>query len=144
MLNDLEIRPNKLNWASSVRSLLQSLGFNEVWLYQGVGNMNVFLSEFTQRIKDTFIQKWNERLINSSRARTYSLFRSFSYKIYLDLLSVEKFRYALVRIRVSLHRLAVEAGRWHRPNSIPLRERKCNTCNVLEDEFHFILECSVI
>ena len=85
MLNDLEIRPNKLNWASSVRSLLQSLGFNEVWLFQGVGNINVFLSAFTQRIKDTFIQKWNERLINSSRARTYSLFSSFSYKIYLDL-----------------------------------------------------------
>ena len=143
MLNDLEIRPNKLNWASSVRSLLQSLGFNEVWLFQGVGNINVFLSAFTQRIKDTFIQKWNERVIISSRARTYSLFSSFSYKIYLDLLSVEKFRYALARIRVSSHRLAVEAGRWHRPNSIPLDERKCNTCNVLEDEFHFILECSL-
>ena len=65
MLNDLEIRPNKLNWASSVRSLLQSLGFNEVWLFQGVENINVFLSEFTQRIKDTFIQKWNERLIHT-------------------------------------------------------------------------------
>ena len=122
---------------------MQSLGFNEVWLFQGVGNINVFLSAFTQRIKDTFIQKWNERLINSSRARTYSLFSSFSYKIYLDLLSVEKFRYALARIRVSSHRLAVEAGRWHRPNSIPLDERKCNACNVLEDEFHFILECSL-
>ena len=92
---------------------MQSLGFNEVWLFQGVGNINVFLSAFTQRIKDTFIQKWNERLINFSRARTYSLFSSFSYKIYLDLLSVEKFRYALARIRVSSHRLAVEAGRWH-------------------------------
>ena len=85
MLNGLEIRQNKNNWAASIRSLLLSLGFNEVWVFQGVVNINVFLSEFTQRIKDMFIQKWNERLINSSRARTYPLFSSFSNKIYLDL-----------------------------------------------------------
>ena len=26
---------------------------------------------------------------------------------------------------------------------MPINERKCNFCNVLEDEFHFILECLV-
>lgn len=47
------------------------------------------------------------------------------------------------RLRMSSHRLQVESGRWHKPASIPLPERKCIICNVLEDEFHFILECSV-
>ena len=28
-------------------------------------------------------------------------------------------------------------------NRIPIDERKCLTCNKLEDEFHFLLECSV-
>ena len=119
MLNDIEMRPNKQNWASSERSLLQTLGVNEVWLFQGVGNINIFLSLFIQRIKDTFVQNWNDRLSNSSRARTYSLFSNFSYKIYLDCLSVEKNRYALSKIRMSSHRLEIEAGRWHRPQSIP-------------------------
>ena len=93
MLNVKEIRPNKQNWTSSVRSLLQTLEFNEAWLFQGVGNINVFLSLFIQRIKDIFVQNWNDRLSNSSRARAFSLFSKFSYKIYLDCLSVEIFRY---------------------------------------------------
>ena len=70
MLNDKEIRP--------VRSLLQTLEFNGVWLFQGVGNINIFLSLFIQRIKDIFVQNWNDRLSNSSRARAFSLFSNFS------------------------------------------------------------------
>ena len=32
MLKDIEEMPNKTNWASLVRQLLMSLGFNEVWV----------------------------------------------------------------------------------------------------------------
>jgi 23S rRNA-/tRNA-specific pseudouridylate synthase len=39
---------------------------------------------------------------------------------------------------MSLHRLYVETGRWHQPRAI----RKCSECNVLEDEFHFVLQCN--
>ncbi len=38
MLNDIIERPNKPNWASHVKHLLSELGFQEVWLAQGVGN----------------------------------------------------------------------------------------------------------
>ena len=46
------------------------------------------------------------------------------------------------RIRMSLYRLQIEAGRWYRSQSIQLNERKCIICNNVEDEFHFILECT--
>lgn len=143
MLNDLELHPNKSNWASSVKYLLESLGFNDVWYSQGVGNVNLFLTIFKQRLKDVFIQNWNSRILGSTRARTYSLFHNFSYKLYLDHLTLEKFRHALSKVRMSSHRLEIEAGRWHRPHSIPLDERKCRVCNIIEDEFHFILECTL-
>ena len=39
MLSDLELFPNKVNWVSLVRHLLMSLGFYQVWLNQGVGNI---------------------------------------------------------------------------------------------------------
>ena len=39
MVQDLETLPNKVNWASLLRHLLRSLGFNEVWLNQGVGKI---------------------------------------------------------------------------------------------------------
>ena len=68
MLQDIELEPNKINWASLVRHLLMSLGFYNVWLNQGVGNKNVFISLFKQRLTDTFIQNWQSRLNNSTRA----------------------------------------------------------------------------
>ena len=141
MLNDLESYPEKKSWARSVKTLLESLGFNHVWLNQGVVNVEVFLSFFKQRLKDHYCQGWNNELENSSRARMYRLFGNFVYQPYLDLIQVEKFRVALTRFRVSAHRLAVESGRWHKPDKIPYNERKCQLCNCLEDEFHFLLEC---
>ena len=46
MLNDLERNPAIKNWASLLHNLLLSMGFNDVWLQQGVGNYNnLFLSK---------------------------------------------------------------------------------------------------
>ena len=143
MLNDLEELPNKTNWASLVRNLLMSLGFYEVWLSQGVGNINIFLSQMKQRLNDTFIQNWHERLSNSTRANFYKTFASFQFQPYLSKLNVFKYIQATSRLRVSSHRLAIESGRWARPNRIPVDERKCNECGVLEDEYHFIIECKL-
>ena len=44
-------------------------------------------------------------------------------------------------MRVSSHRLQIEAGRWNKPDSIPVNERTCTLCNQIEDEYHFMLEC---
>ena len=62
MFNNLERRPNATSWASLVKDLLFSLGFNEVWLQQGVGNYNIFISLLKQRLTDNFIQNWQARL----------------------------------------------------------------------------------
>ena len=61
MLQDLEVLSNKVNWASLLHHLLMSLGFNEVWINQGMGNVNVFLSMAKQRLTDNFLQGWQER-----------------------------------------------------------------------------------
>ena len=143
MLNDLQRFPDKPSMAKSVKTMLENLGFSHVWLSQGVGNINVFISIFKQRITDNFVQNWSEQLENSTRANTYKLMSYFHFKIYLDFITVRKFRYVLTRLRVSSHRLQIEAGRWHKPYKIPLENRKCQVCNILEDEFHFILECSL-
>ena len=68
MLSDMESRPSTVNWASLVKHLLLSLGFYEVWLAQGVGNYNAFISIFKQRLTDTFVQNWHSRLQSSTRA----------------------------------------------------------------------------
>ena len=143
MLSDLHRKPNSVNWASKVKDLLSSMGFYDVWLAQGVGNKNVFLSEMKLRLKDNFVQNWQSRLADSSRARFYSLFSTFDHQLYLQQVNIKKFRVALSKLRVSSHRLEIEVGRWSRPNRIPIDERKCRVCDKLEDEFHFLLECQL-
>ena len=46
MSQDIELEPNKINWASLVRHLLMSLDFYNVWLNQGADTINVFISIF--------------------------------------------------------------------------------------------------
>lgn len=143
MMRDMELFPRKTNWASLVKNLLMSLGFYDVWLNQGVGNVNVFMNVLKQRLNDNFIQNWHSRLDESSRAVFYKSIASFRLQPYLEHINVSKFCIALSRLRVSSHRLEIEAGRWVRPNSVPVNDRKCSKCSVLEDEFHFIIECQM-
>ena len=79
MVNDLEELPNKTNWVSLVRQLLMSLGFYDVWLAQSVGYIDAFLSVFKQRLNDTFMQNWRERIDDSSRANLYKTLTFFSF-----------------------------------------------------------------
>ena len=141
MVTDFELAPNKINWASLLKHLLSSLGFYHVWLHQEVGNDKYFLDVVNQRLTDNFIQNWHSRLENSSRATFYQNIAVFQLQPYLNNLNVFKFCQALTKLRVSSHRLQIEAGRWIKPNRTPINERVCIFCNVLEDEFHFVLEC---
>ena len=141
MLSDLDRFPNKVNWASLVRNLLMSLGFNNVWLDQGVGNYGGFITVLKQRLTDNFIQNWHSRLEDSSRAIFYKSIASFQFQPYLLTLNISKFCNAISKLRMSSHRLEIEAGRWVRVNRVPVNERKCTLCNVIEDEYHFVIEC---
>jgi len=64
------ITPNSTSWAKSVRHLFKSIGFNTVWINQGVGNLNCFICILKERLNDNFILNWNAVLIKSSLART--------------------------------------------------------------------------
>ena len=141
MMTDIENKPDSVNLASKLRDLLSNLGFYGVWVNQGVGNKNMFLAEFKQMLNDNFIQNWNSRLVESSRANFYRLFSKFEHQLYLETIKVTKFRISLSKLRLSSHGLEIEVGRWARPNRTPLDQRKCGVCDKVDDEFHFLLEC---
>ena len=123
--------------------MLPSLGFFDVWVNQGVGNWRVLLNVFKQRLNDNFMQDWNSRIVESSIANFYCLFLNFEHQLYLEALNVKQFRVVMTKLRVFSHRLEIEVGRWARPNRTPIDERKCRYCDKLEDEFHFLLECTL-
>ncbi|MES9881349.1 MAG: reverse transcriptase domain-containing protein, partial [Sedimenticola sp.] len=113
MLTDIIDLPTKSNWASLVRTLLSNYGFYHVWLNQGVGNVHTFLSIFKQRLTDIFVQQWQSRINDSSRALFYKNVCEFKLQYYLKDITVMKFRTAFARLKVSSHRLAIESGRWN-------------------------------
>ena len=144
LLYDADINPNKKNWAISVRELLFHLGYGHIWLSQSVGDEKLFLCQLRQRLQDVSMQEWYARINESSRASLYKhAFDVFGYKLYLDIVSIEKFRFSLTRLRTSSHRLCIEAGRWAKSNPIVLENRKCFQCDDIEDEYHFVLVCPV-
>ena len=52
------------------------------------------------------------------------------------------YRNAISKIRCSSHLLNIERGRHTNPKT-PIDERKCISCDCVEDEMHFIINCSL-
>jgi hypothetical protein len=52
----------------------------------------------------------------------------------------------LARFRLSNHFLAVEVGRWRRPEPVPFAERVCELCGdgSVQDEFHHVFVCTAL
>ena len=141
--SDTDDNPNKKNWCSLLKHLLCTLGFYDAWFFQTVGDVKVFLFQVKHRITDQFLQNWTGRLNESSRAMFYRHISTFTFQVYLNIVSVKNIRVSLTKLRVSSHRLCIETGRWNKPVSTPVNERKCLICKELEDEFHFILQCNM-
>ena len=70
MWNDLQLFPDKNSWVNSIKIIFEIVGFNIVWLTQGVESVKLVLSVFKQRLYDNKFQIWNADLQTSSRART--------------------------------------------------------------------------
>ena len=136
-----DLNPSKTNWVSQVKNLLSRLGYFDVWLSQGVVDEKIFILHLKQRIKDVYAQELSTVLNESSRAIFYKNIFDFRFSEYLNILTIRKYRIALSKLRLSSHRLAVETGRWRKPESVPYVNRKCLSCNVLDDEYHFVLKC---
>jgi len=56
-------------------------------------------------VRDNFMQTWQTKLNDSTRASTYLVFSEFGFKKCLDIILIAKYRYAVTRLRTSSHRL---------------------------------------
>ena len=136
---------NKRSWGLNVKNMIFSLGFGEVWYHQGVGNVDVFLSEFKQRVLDIDCQEWHGRLSRFGILRMYrSIKDTLSFEAYLDIKLPRKILRTLTRFRGGLLPFEVNTARWQHP-SIPYENRICTLCNhgQIEDEHHVLFICPV-
>ena len=139
-LSFVDCNNGKSNWVSSIKCLLCSYGFNNIWEYPDSVDTKLFMPLFKQRIVDCFVQNWRSDMNDSSILNLYRQIKlHFSYESYLDILP-HNIRTFLTRIRVSSHTLRVHTGRYSR---IDRNERYCLYCDLhdIEDEYHFVVIC---
>ena len=131
---------NGSNWAFQIKSLLNELGLNYIWLHQT--EIDIPFELIKQRIFDNYYQSWYSEINNSSRLSMYSRYKhEFQFESYLDTID-KKFRIALTKFRLSSHNLAIERGRIEGRSR---DERICRYGNLqkIESEYHFLLVCPI-
>ena len=127
-------------WAGRVKKLLDKYGFSYVWINQSVGNKDMFLMEFSQRVKDCYIQNWQESVNDSSKLHFYGQIKiNYEPAPYVKILWNRKLISAVAKLQCCGHNLNVERARYVQQEGIEL----CLFCHVVEDEFHFMCKCSV-
>ena len=62
---------------------------------------------------------------------------------YMNCISDPKLRRSILKFRVSSHALGVEKSRHKRNQGQGTISNMCLTCNLVEDEKHFILHCPI-
>ena len=131
------------NWAYNVKTMLDNLGLSFLWDNQDIIDKSQY-SVIKTQLFDNATQELLTSINISDKLDTYSSFKyDTEYEPYLKFINNKKYKFALSRLRLSSHGLAVETGRYNRNPRIPRANRLCLRCNMrmVEDEYHFLLVC---
>ena len=106
----------------------------------------IFVNTVCEMRYNQFISQWKTDLEENRKwpkLDTYKMIKH-DYRVAPHILYVRNkiYQRALTRLKVSSHKLNIEAGRHFRPY-IPRQQRVCLHCTTgeLDDEFHFLLIC---
>jgi len=131
---------NKFPWLAKIEHILICCGLNNIWNNHSFINSKWLKVITKQKVYELFVNDWYALIESSEKALFYKIFKtSFGYEDYLHKTPTSLLVY-LIRFRTGNHRLPIEIGNWER---IPINERMCQTCNKLEDEFHYLFECTI-
>jgi len=108
--------------------------------------MNVLFSQCSLQTKISWMRQINRMLFyvfNTSTHVSATYLKQHANSLYQYLKkNTENNKWFFVSVFV-FDKLCIETGRWHRPNQTPLSERIWHVCSILEDEYHFVLVCSL-
>ena len=102
---------NGNNWTYNVKTMLDNIGLSFIWDNQGTIE-NIPYLEIKQRIFDNANQELIMSINTSTKLQAYSSFKyDTECETYLKYIHNKKHKFALSRLRLSAHSLAVETGR---------------------------------
>ena len=130
-------------WDLSIKHLLEVNGMLNFYVETPPLEYPFIFKKIYQRLYDNFHETtFGDINQNSSKLRTYALFKTEpGFEKYLTEIKNTTVRQHVTKFRLSNHRLAIETGRHEGKN---LEERRCFFCpDKIEDEAHFLFDCSV-
>ena len=135
-------KQSKTNWVTKKRMVLQSFGFNCVWLNQGVENEMKFLSVFRQRIVDVVNQDWFAGMRDSEHLNLYRSFKPvLTLEEYFSEVKVKVFRESLTRFRLGVSDIKTHRNRFSSNGNSDINH--CPFCpQAVEDEKHILFHCN--
>ena len=126
-------------WVSKVKDIAEKYNVD-------IDEPTVVISDVNNKLNNFFMDHWWSRIQNLSRFPKLEWYKNikhgFHFETYLDLVKDSRYRNARAKIRSSSHPLEIERGRYTKPKT-PRSNRLCSRCKVIEDERHFILECTL-
>ena len=135
-------------WITNVKALLTDLQLSNYWDRQSVSSRPVFKKE----VRKALYKKLEKCCTDSFTTNKCSIYKhlfeasEFGKPVwYVKHSVVSKTYRALASLRMRSHRLFVETGCWNtRQNAhVDFKDRTCTKCNILEDEYHFVVECEL-
>ena len=130
-------------YLSYISAIFNNTGFSFLWLLQDPSEMASLPLIIKKSLKDQYIQDW---LSTVNKLPKCVLYRTYKHQLYLEqylcMLS-QYLRKIVCRFQTSNHKLPIETGTY---NNVPSENRLCTFCNsnTLCDDFHLILECSLL
>ena len=134
-------------WLSKTKDIYDKAGLSNLHVSANMDNIKDHVNTIMTRYRVQYVQEWFAQIQRPlsirgnalNKLRTYKLFKhQFQLEKYLLCINITKHLIALTKLRVSSHCLAIETGRYHKPTSLPVDQRLCAECGVLEDEAHFL------
>jgi len=129
------------DWINHVKDILCYHGFGHIWMKPEAYNIDYIVNQLRLRLQDTYIQKWFNSIENNSKLSFLSKSKEcYEQETYLYDINNFEIRKAITQLRISSHKLNIETGRYY---NVAPDQRFCPFCpKHIEDEFHFLMECS--
>ena len=129
----------KKGWGEEIKSIFISLDLQDKF-----ENIECCDLDFVnERIKTLAEHSWKTDIQSKPKLRTYTQFKNkYETELYVNRLQNRRKRSLFAQFRLGVLPLRIETGRFR---NLPCEQRICQTCdmNKVEDEFHFIMECTI-
>lgn len=127
------------NWCCDLKEVFHILELNNYF----ESKLMVDIDLVQSKTHTYYSNYWSNEILNISKLRTFVIFKTvFGRENYLFLDMPKYLRSTLAQFRCGIIPIRIETGRFQ---GEPIEERICVFCSnrSVEDEFHFLLHCSL-